>query len=632
MVLRRKEKQMKRKIVLTLALIGLSGLLPLGGNLQAASLAEMVPGSTMMIIESSSPASIWKSLTDNKVGPAVSKEKLEEAWTELMKGAWVDRVKELVGVQPLDFLVKYPERLGVVLGDVRPLLRAAVEGDEPTPDMVPFALCLQAGEDREEFAGALDTFFEKCVELGIKEGKQVSIRKETYHELPFFVFDIGNKGNSEVIKALYYTWVGEWFFLTFSQPALQQILTVAEGAPALAAREGYQKDTESFRLKEGTIAGYFDIEPARKATKELIREQAMSTTVGADSSDQVTSLIDLLVDFYFGQIKSQVFRIECVQGGVVADSLIVCDPARKKGFAHLIGKKQKLSFPAWMWKEAQFVATAAVDWDLFWKSLSDLMEESMKLQAPGGLPPDAWKSTFTAFLGVSPDELVASLGDQIFMAVGSEKEEKRALTSDIETIDPERLAMALFTPQTEMLFSFSLKRTDVWEQVLRQIAVMASGELKETDYMGNKLLTWETLPGFAFLTGVVNKMFMLGSRELVEKAIRRFGKEVPGIADDAEVKEALSVADNPNAMLVYSSGAADKSLEYMLLKIVEKEFQKETAGEADPVGKELAEGLQKLLAIITSPGNWENKKLQTLITGSWEERGLRMKLLELFRQ
>lgn len=615
---------MKRQgLLLSLAIM----LFAAPAAVSAKDLADILPQDGTAVLTMNAPDVIWANFKTSNVMPAATREKLEQSWTKMWQGTWEKQLREMFGMQPLDLILKDASRLGVTFGNLDSLAALLAKDEEPKPEDLPMAFFL-ASKDKAAFQASLDAFVTKLIELARKEGEEITRDQDEFHDIPFHVLH-NEKAKGDAPKHIYYAWSGNWVFMTFSRPYLEKILSVSEGAPPLAKQEEYMAAMEALGTGNSEMAGYIKLSPIFNMIKKAAQQSMASTAAPGTpqfekSKQQMHATMDIL-DLLFSELKNISFKNGYIPGGAVTQFLVTCDPEKPKGLLHILGKKDNLSFPDWLWSDLSMKTTMALDSAL----LSDLIGKVLTTIFSVQMGPDQaemWKMQFSMFMGMDlQKDLLGSLSDQAVIA--QNVKQGAAVKKESDSLD-------LSSPAGEALFAFVLDRDEPWKKLLQQVMMLSQGNFKQEDYMGTPLYSLKMgLPGLNIMSGVANKAFLLGTQDMVEKTVRRMGKEDSATSSvDPAFKDALARAGKPNAALSWSSSSFEDSLEFQAAKGALQELSSNLSEVDDPVVKELGQSLIQLVEILVDPANWKGMKINSLSTGNWESQGLRLKNVEYFTE
>jgi hypothetical protein len=606
-------------------------------------LADVMPRQTLAVVEMPPLKVVWENFQKN-LAPDFVDEDLKKAWAKLWEGKWERELRDMFGVQPLDFVLTYPQRMGVVFGELGALAEAAAADKTPTPDMVQIAFCLDGGTGKEEFAKAFEKFLESGVEQARKKGRKTVLRRENYHNAPYFVICVeppaeGAKDGAAAGKdlGLFIAWVDTWLVATPSKAFLEKILDVREGAPALNANESYRVARDTLKWKDDDFTAYADVRPLYDLFKNTIAKQA-----GATEQKNAQLALDIM-DQLFGEVTTVAAKGGYVDKGAASEYFIACDQGRQPGLLHLLGRKDGLSFPAWTWADENAVQfTSALDAKFLQSFVSKLLTTIYKTQFDVSMA-EAWRTQFSAFfMGVDLEkDLLGSIGERVTVVVSTKEPPAKPAPANgapkpaarpdggEEDDEDDALDVSGDAAMSDFLIALELQKAEAWQTVLGQLTTMTRGTLEQTEYLGRKFFVFADMPGMKLLGGVADGMLLLGSRDMLEQLVRRIGKDVPGLTADARFKDLAPGAGAPNAFIGHAAKGSFGIEELRnLWDMAESQLAADVGALKDPLEKELADGLLNLVREALKDTHWKNIAPQSIGGAAWEERGLRVRSLE----
>ena len=604
---------MQRMAALCLALV----LGVTAGAGSARPLAGYLPAGGLGVVETPALAALWRQF-ETEVAPGCADDGLKQAWKRLWEGSWEKELRGIFGMQPLDLLLEYPVRLGFSVGDLGPMLKLTAAGDDVTPGAVQAALWLDGGEGKARFSGAWEQCIDALAKFAESQGARLAVRQEKHHGMSFTTLMGSNAsdaaGGAEPAFTLHYTWLDTWLVLTFSRPYLEKILEVSEGAPALAAGGRYRTAKDALKWTPEDVQLFVDAAGLYAALRAL-----MDGGAAASSEEKLGAEI---LDRLFGEIESIAARSTMAAGALRSEAFITCNDQARPGLLRLVGRRDNLAFPPWVWQDADVQMTLAVDSAFLQTLVPELLRMGYTAQFGPSLA-DAWKTQFSAFMGMDLEkDLLASIGDTFTMIVS---QAEAPAGEDAEMMD---LGM-----DSAFVIALDVRGEDPWKALLRRLIELSSGELKEQEYMGRQLVVVEDLPGFAVAVTVTDGKFLLGFRGHVEQAVRRLGGDVPGLAQDAELREAVADLGAPNAMLTRAKGESpgDSAGTLGVAGGWVDDALEEMIDDCDEPAKSFFSALKGLYAEFAKPARWEKYGVSSYGAAAWEAAGLRVKSMEKWR-
>ena len=163
-------------------------------------------------------------------------------------------------------------------------------------------------------------------------------------------------------------------------------------------------------------------------------------------------------------------------------------------------------------------------------------------------------------------------------------------------------------PLGDMTIVLELSNDAPWKKLVNKAIEMSGGAFEPKKYMGRDVFVMgDGFSGPQPAVCISDKMIIFGSEpENVQKVIRRIGKDSPGLADNAEFKEALGKLPAQVTGLAYQSSSVAAS--YM--EMIEQALQFSPAGDAVP--PEAMRALNALLNLMGTSASYT----------SWTEKGL----------
>ncbi len=596
-------------------------------------LADIVPRQTMAVIDGPPLKALWEDFQKN-LAPGFVDDDLKKAWAKLWEGKWERELRDAFGVQPLDFLLTYPQRIGIVLGDIAPLMEAAATDKKPTPEALQAALCLDAGTGKEEFAKAFEKFLDSGVEYARKKGTQLAVRRENYHNAPYFIIcenppteSAKDEKAGKTPLNVYVGWIDTWLVATVSKSYLEKMLDVREGAPALNANESYRAARETLQWKSDESTLYVDVRPLFEALKTAVAKQA------GTAQDKESKLAIDVIELLFGEVTTLAGKAGYVDRAVASEYFIACDQGTQPGVLHLLGRKDGLSFPAWAWADDNAMQFAtAMDAKFLQAFVPKLLTMIYKTQFDESMA-EAWRTQFSAFfMGVDLEkDILGSIGERLTVVIKTKEPAPKPAAAP-KTVGPEDdddVELSADMTMSEFLIALELQKAEPWQTLLGQLNTMTRGSLDQTEYMGRKFFTFADMPSIKLMGGIADGMLLFGSRDMLEQAVRRFGKDVAGLTEDAGFKELAGGVGKPNAFLAHAAQASFGIDELRdLWAMGESELADEVKKLNDPVAKELADSCLELVREVLKEKHWKDLKPRSIGTAAWEDRGLRFRSVE----
>ncbi|HNR99314.1 MAG TPA: hypothetical protein PKX48_12195 [Planctomycetota bacterium] len=618
------------RAVLVVAVLSLAFPAAAADAAPSVPLAAIAPRGTLALVEMPALKVLWEEF-QAYTAPAFADDDLRKAWAKLWEGKWERDAREIFGMQPLDLLLAYPTRLGCILGDLTPVIEAKMEDETPSPNDLEIGFCIEAGKGKEEFAKAFEQFLEAVVKHAAGKGREFSLRREKYHDAPYFIAtvppdaaDAGKNDESEQIN-LYAGWAGAWLVLTPSKRMLEKIFDVHEGAPALRACDGYRAAEEALGWKSGEVALYADVRGFLGLLKNLMTAKMPKT--GDRPTAEGRTVLDIL-DLFFGEITTAAFRLGFADKTLVSEYFVGCDRAAEPGLLHILGRKEGLSFPGWTWSgDGAGQACLAVDAKHLQKLVPKLLSKIYAVQFDPSMA-DAWRGQFSAFfMGLDLEkDLLGTIGERLTLITGS----KQTAKAGAEERDDDAFEFDVGAGLNDFLIALELQKTEPWETMLGQMtSTITGGTIKKSEYMERTFFVFVDSPSKQLLGGVSDGMLLVGTRDMIEQAVRRFGKDLPGLNDNAGLKELAAGAPGPNAWVGYQAQGSLGVEEIRALGgLVEENFANEVPDIEDVVGKELAESVLGLVREVLKEKRWSDFAPRSFSTASWEAGGLRVHTIE----
>tara|TARA_B100001146_G_C16115702_1_gene405694 strand:- start:240 stop:1046 length:807 start_codon:yes stop_codon:yes gene_type:complete len=163
-------------------------------------------------------------------------------------------------------------------------------------------------------------------------------------------------------------------------------------------------------------------------------------------------------------------------------------------------------------------------------------------------------------------------------------------------------------PLGDMTVVLELSNDAPWKKLVNKAIELSGGAFEPKKYMGRDIFVMgDGFSGPQPAVCISDKMVIFGSEpENVQKVIRRIGKDSPGLADNAQFKEALGKLPAQVTGLAYQSSSVPAG--YM--ELIEQALQFSPAGDAVP--PEAMRALSALLNLMGTSASYTN----------WTEKGL----------
>ncbi len=597
-----------------------------------APLADIAPKGTTVLVQMPPLKTLWEDFQTH-IAPGFVDDDLRKAWAKLWEGKWEREARDIFGMQPLDMLLVHPKRLGCILGDIGPLLRASMEDKTPDPSMVEFAFCIDAGGGKEEFAKSFEQFLDAGVKHAAGKGRESSLRREDYHGAPYFIVTGpaeakgAEKKDGGTQMSLYAGWVDTWLVATLSKSMLEKMFDVREGAPALSAGDEYRAAKEAIGWKGDEVMLYGDVRSFMGHVKTMAAAQAAREGMGDRAAAQ-SRLFGDIFDLLAGELTTVAVKSGYAEKAAVSEYFVGCDQGVQPGMLHMLGRKEGLSFPAWTWTgDDAAQVCSAMDAKFLQTLLPKLITMIYAAQVDPSMA-DAWRAQFSAFfMGLDLEkDLLGSIGERLTVVVDSKASAKADAKKEE---DDDAVESDIGAAMGDFLIALELQKTEPWETMLGQINSMTSGAIKKTEYMERKFFVFVDMPSMQLLGGVADGMLLIGTRDMIEQAVRRFGKDLPGLNDAAGLKELAAGAAKPNAMIAHAAQGSFGAEQIRTLgNLMEESIADRVKGMKDSTEKELAEGVLNLMREVLKEKRWADFAPRSLGTASWEARGLRFRSIE----
>ncbi len=578
----------------------------------AKDLAEILPEKSSGMIEMNSPKKLWNHFVQNKILPGPCREELKQSWKKLWKGAWAKQLKDKFGMQPLDLVFKYPDKVSISFGNIVPLFGEYCFNKKFDQDALEIGLFLSSS-DKDKFTNQVTSYIEKAVQFQ-KENKKISLQQKKHRDIPFKL--VGLDYEDWAINKLYLAWIDNWLIVTPSLPYLKKIIDVSKGAPSLKSDEDYRKSYLSLDTTQSELSGLYnrkycvDIKELKK-----LAEQADSMNLQNDQERVLTQNALNFFEFFFREIQNIAFTFGFMERSITTEIFILCDPEAPKGPLHIIGRKENLDFPPWIWPDISSRFIMALDNEFFKEFLANYFgSESMDLLNK--------KLTLLTSLDLEKD-LLDSIGDQIVML-------EKFNGKDKQPSNPQ--SGGLWESSENMIISIALSREEPWHTLFQKLSMLFKDTLTQTDYLETRIYSIGagSTPDAQTQCGVVKNRLLYGTQRLIEKAVRRLNREPqPAPEKNRELEEALALIGQPNALLVQESRKIIHHKKLTGIRELQNKLCNILKNRNDPLSIAVGEMIETVANSLLDPENWKNTKLNLFGAASWESNGFRYKELDI---
>jgi len=581
------------------------------GLFAAEDWAELLPAETDLVVSISGPSALIEKLCDEELKDAWERFKKDECWSDIedrwevspvewleeLSGSWVFFARDLssfaaAGPAPADveFERAIASTIGFLLG---------------VPDEAP---------PKEKFRDDLEKLVDRMNE---EQGGDVELREDRVEGLPVLIMKDRKAGKSPQI---YFAWIDSFLFVGAGKETVQKLAAVSQGAPSLAESEKWRKSTGRVGPEDCDAFAYLDIPRLKEAMLKSSAPPKDEEGPFAEYRRRTFKTTKLLFDVVFRNLGPACIGLEVGEGELVGKASIATQSGGKPGFVNMIGRLQGLRFPDWTWPGNGEWSVVALDAGSLRSVVVELISGTAAVQG-GEEAAKNWPNTVRAFLGLDLEkDLLGSLGDRI-VAGGPTEKEVAAVDGLLASIQEEGTfggMRELTSPEMPGVIAFALKDPKPWKTTLDRLMSSMAGVFKSQDYMGAKLYSIE-MPGAqgGVSIGVADLWLLFGSREGVEKAIRRFKSQGGGLESEKEIERSFAALPEGNAGRQYVH--YERLVSAGMLKKIRSHLKKVSDSEKlEPVERALLEFATAVLA----SDFWEKCGVRAASILRWDSDGL----------
>lgn len=544
------------------------------------SILKTLPKNTTLVLHAPSLASIVR---DFKNSP-IYKLKDKQEFTELLDQAEqsLEEARQTViaetQIDPIEMLGAVKGEAVLAVGDISKVIKSLGEAlmnmEEPELDSesMPLLMGVDALGGREKFKKNILSL----MALAVREG--AGVKTEDFHGGKITTLS-PPEGAEDGPERIYIGEKGSKFFLAFSRKFLEQtIVKLSEANPedSLENDPGF-KETAG-RLGKGNHASFFmNMKPILKAVN------------GAMEGNPFVFLWQTVEKVLFGtSLNNFGMAIALEENGIRSKSFVHNNGASDGMLGWFKSKPFAASPPSIVPGDAGTYNVSGLNAEAITKSVKMMLNLVQSFAALQGAEANV-EEMFEAEMGFKLSSLLSSIGNRLHYFGSGQP-------GGIEN------------PLGDMTIVLELSNDAPWKKLVNKAIEMSGGAFEPKKYMGRDVFVMgDGFSGPQPAACISDKMVIFGSEpENVQKVIRRIGKDSPGLADNAEFKEALGRLPAQVTGLSYQSSSVAAS--YM--EMIEQALQFSPVGDAVP--PEAMRALNALLNLMGTSASYT----------SWTEKGL----------
>ena len=554
------------------------------------SILKTLPKNTTLVLHAPSLASIVRDFKNSPIYKLKDKQEFTELLAQAEQG--IEEARQTViaetQIDPIEMLGAVKGEAVLAVGDISKVIKSLGEAlmnmEEPELDSesMPLLIGVDALGGREKFKKNILSL----MALAVREG--AGVKTEDFHGGKITTLS-PPEGAEDGPERIYIGEKGSKFFLAFSRKFLEQtIVKLSEANPedSLENDPGFKETTG--RLGKGNHASFFmNMKPILKAVN------------GAMEGNPFVFLWQTVEKVLFGtSLNNFGTAIALEENGIRSKTFVHNNGASDGMLGWFKSKPFAASPPSIVPGDAGTYSVFGLNAEAITKSVKMMLNLVQSFAALQGAEANV-EEMFEAEMGFKLSSLLSSIGNRAHN-FGSGR------PGGIEN------------PLGDMTIVLELSNDAPWKKLVNKAIEMSGGAFEPKKYMGRDVFVMgDGFSGPQPAVCISDKMVIFGSEpENVQKVIRRIGKDSPGLADNAEFKEAIGRLPAQVTGLSYQSSSVAAG--YM--EVIEQALQFSPAGDAVP-----PEAMRALNALLNLMGTSASYTI-------WTEKGLYAESTTLFKK
>ena len=546
------------------------------------SILKTLPKNTTFVLHAPSLASIVRDFKNSPIYKLKDKQEFTELLAQAEQG--IEEARQTViaetQVDPIEMLGAVKGEAILAVGDLSKVIKSLGEAlmnmEEPELDSesLPLLIGVDALGGREEFKKGILSL----MALAVREG--AGVKTEDFHGGKITTLSPPEElGEEDGLKHAYVGEKGSKFFFSVSRKFLEQtIVKLSEESPEDSLQNDAAFKETAARIGKGNHANFFlNIKPILKAVN------------GAMEGNPFVFLWQTLEKVLFGKsLNNWGAGIVLEEGGIRSKTFVHNNGASDGMLGWFKSKPFAASPPSIVPGDAGTYSVFGLNAEAINKSVKMMLNLVQSFAALQGAEANV-EEMFEAEMGFKLSSLLSSIGNRAhYFGSGQQG--------------------GIDNPLGDMTVVLELSNDAPWKKLVNKAIELSGGAFEPKKYMGRDIFVMgDGFSGPQPAVCISDKMVIFGSEpENVQKVIRRIGKDSPGLADNAQFKEALGKLPAQVTGLAYQSSSVPAG--YM--ELIEQALQFSPAGDAVP--PEAMRALSALLNLMGTSASYTN----------WTEKGL----------
>ncbi len=555
------------------------------------SILKTLPKNTTLVLHAPSLASIVRDFKNSPIYKLKDKQEFTELLAQAEQG--LEEVRQNViaetQIDPIEMLGAVKGEAVLAVGDISKVIKSLGEAlmnmEEPELDSesMPLLIGVDALGGREKFKKNILSL----MALAVREG--AGVKTEDFHGGKITTLTPPEDSGTPDDSKIYIGEKGSKFFLAFSRKFLEQtIVKLSEATPedSLENDPGFKETTG--RLGKGNHASFFmNMKPILKAVN------------GAMEGNPFVFLWQTVEKVLFGtSLNNFGTAIALEENGIRARTFVHNNGASDGMLGWFKSKPFAASPPSIVPGDAGTYSVFGLNAEAITKSVKMMLNLVQSFAALQGAEANV-EEMFEAEMGFKLSSLLSSIGNRAHNFGSGQP-------GGIEN------------PLGDMTVVLELSNDAPWKKLVNKAIEISGGAFEPKKYMGRDVFVMgDGFSGPQPAVCISDKMVIFGSEpENVQKVIRRIGKDSPGLADNAEFKEALGRLPAQVTGLSYQSSSVAAGY----VEMIEQALQFSPVGDAVP--PEAMRALNALLNLMGTSASYT----------TWTEKGLYSESTTLFKK